>query len=95
MPHWINLSFYNKPRRVGGRFPTFVPRIKMPPEIEQFLPEHVDTLTEDYFPRGAPLPQPGKINYFPHVADKHKHASTVGARIPNIRIPNPFEFRTF
>ena len=35
----------------------------MPPEIEQFLPEHVDTLTEDYFPRGAPLPQPGKITF--------------------------------
>ena len=36
----------------------------MPPEIEQFLPENVDTLTEDYFPRGAPLPQPGEKKTF-------------------------------
>jgi hypothetical protein len=34
-------------------------------ELEEFLPESVGALTENYFPRGAPLPPPGcYISYF-------------------------------
>jgi hypothetical protein len=59
MPHWINLSFYNKPKRVSGRHPTFIPRVKLPPEVDGVLPDSVHTLTENYFPRVASLPSQG------------------------------------
>jgi hypothetical protein len=62
MPHWINLSFYNKPKRLSSRHPTFIPRVKLPPEVEQVIPENISLLTDKYFPRGSPLPAPGTDN---------------------------------
>lgn len=59
MPHWINLSFYNKQKRSSFRHPTFVPRVKLPPEVDEVIPESVNLLTDKYFPRGTPLPAPG------------------------------------
>ena len=55
MPHWINLSFYTTPRKLG--YSSFVPRIKLPPLRDQARgAEAARVLVCHFPPSDAPLP---------------------------------------